>query len=198
MQNLRLLVPFALFAALGLVACENGTNTESDQQAANDSAAQPETETESATQTQTAATTESGQAATESVALTVEESPEHGEYLADQEGRALYMLDADSEGESKCMDECAQQWPPLVAVSEPSAQAAAVEESKLDTIQREDGMQQVTYNGHPLYHYVEDRGPGDASGQEKQDEWGEWYLVTAEGEQLEPQETQRIQDQSQR
>jgi hypothetical protein len=46
---------------------------------------------------------------------------------------------------------------------------------------------QVTYNGHPLYYYVRDLGPGRTTGQHVSDAWGEWYLVTPQGAPLDEQ-----------
>ena len=36
--------------------------------------------------------------------------------------------------------------------------------SKLGTTKRKDGTVQVTYAGHPLYTYVDDKKPGEANG----------------------------------
>jgi predicted lipoprotein with Yx(FWY)xxD motif len=41
---------------------------------------------------------------------------------------------------------------------------------------------QVTYGGWPLYYFVQDQGPGEATGQDKHGFGGEWYLVTPAGE----------------
>lgn len=198
MRNERLIVPFAILAMFGLAACDTGT--ESDQQTAADREdAERETQmaadtagTEQTRETQPAQQTQGmQQSAGEGVALTVEESPQLGEYLADEQGRPVYMLEADSRGESTCTDQCAEQWPPVIAATgQPSAEDPAIEESRLDTIQREDGQQQVTYNGHPLYYYVQDSQMGEPSGQQVRDQWGEWYLVTAQGEPLQKQQGQ--------
>lgn len=44
---------------------------------------------------------------------------------------------------------------------------------------------QITYNGHPLYYYVRNLGPGQTTGQDVTDAWSEWYLVTPGGKPLE-------------
>lgn len=118
--------------------------------------------------------------------LTIANTQEYGPYLADQAGRALYLLEDEPKGQSTCYGQCAEEWPPLLA-SNGSAEAGnpAVREDLIGTIQRRDGSTQVTYNGHPLYYYVRDRGPGQTTGQDFTDQWGEWYLVTAEGRPLE-------------
>lgn len=184
MRNERLWLPLTIVIALGLTACgENGTGTQSDQAATGEETAAPE-ENETGLASEERGT-QQGMAGGEEVALVAEDSPEHGQYLADEEGRAVYLYHADSRGESKCTGQCAEVWPPVVAeTGEPAAQDAAVQEDKLGTIQREDGQQQVTYNGHPLYYYAEDRSPGEATGQGVNNEWA---LVSVEGEPVESQ-----------
>ena len=120
------------------------------------------------------------------VTLKVAQSSEHGTYLADANGRALYLLEADAQGASKCTDACAQAWPPLIAnQGNPTAADASVQANLISTIQRPDGTRQVTYGGHPLYYYAQDQGPGETKGQDLTDQWGEWYLVTPAGKPLE-------------
>jgi predicted lipoprotein with Yx(FWY)xxD motif len=118
--------------------------------------------------------------------LTVRESPEHGQYVADGEGMALYMFEADTRGEgdteavSTCYDDCADAWPPLVAEG---AQAGdQVESDLIGTIERRDGEMQVTYGGWPLYYFVRDEAAGDTNGQDVEGFGAEWYLVSPSGE----------------
>ena len=109
-------------------------------------------------------------------------SPEHGLYLADSNGRALYVLAQDSGGTTSCYDACARVWPPLLATGRvPTAAASAVKQALLSTIARRDGEIQVTYDGHGLYYYQGDDGPGQTNGHHVQYTWGEWYLMSPEG-----------------
>ncbi|HET7321833.1 MAG TPA: hypothetical protein VFI96_05000, partial [Longimicrobiaceae bacterium] len=79
--------------------------------------------------------------------LTVANSPEYGSYLADGQGRALYLFTSDKAGESSCTDACAQAWPPYVtAQGTPTAGSAEVQASLISTVQRADGSTQVVYN----------------------------------------------------
>lgn len=138
--------------------------------------------------------------------LSVQQSDEFGDYLADAEGRALYMFTADTQGEgdtkaeSNCYDACAQAWPPLLkeagmketgeADTEPVIEEAPAMEGKVDasligTIQRTDGTTQITYDGWPLYYYVRDTGPGQTTGQDVEGFGGEWYLVAPDGSKIE-------------
>ncbi|MDQ3511828.1 MAG: hypothetical protein M3414_09160 [Pseudomonadota bacterium] len=136
----------------------------------------------------------------------------HGRYLVDGQGRALYVLENDTDGRG-CTGACLQVWPPLradqsgaAAVRGATAETRALTPAEMpksagapdmpgtdlrvdsiETIERPDGITQMTYNGHPLYHYARDQGSGDSSGHHVQDEWGEWYLVGPEGDLLEEQ-----------
>lgn len=124
-----------------------------------------------------------------SAQLSVEQTREFGPYIADSDGRALYLLEGEADGEADCYAGCAQVWRPFIAPqSSPEAVGPSVQENLIGTVRREDGSAQVTYNGHPLYYYVRDLGPGQATGQDVTDAWGEWYLVTPDGIPLENHE----------
>ena len=51
----------------------------------------------------------------------------------------------------------------------------------LGTITRSDGTKQVTYNGHPLYYFVGDSGPGQTTGQGSDNFGAKWWLVAPAG-----------------
>jgi len=53
--------------------------------------------------------------------------------------------------------------------------------SDLGTITRSDGTKQVTYDGHPLYFFVGDSGPGTAKGQGSDGFGAKWWLVSPAG-----------------
>jgi predicted lipoprotein with Yx(FWY)xxD motif len=108
-------------------------------------------------------------------------SAEHGEILTDGEGRTLYLFTQDAGGASTCSGDCATAWPPFTVEGEAMA-GTGVDQALLGTITRDDGTTQVTYNGHPLYYYAEDINAGDTTGQGVGDVW---YLVNAQGEQVE-------------
>lgn len=118
--------------------------------------------------------------------LGIAQQEPYGKFLADAEGRALYLFTADTQGESSaCYDACAEAWPPLLTTGEPTAVAPAVDTSMIGTIERRDGVRQVTYNGWPLYYYSKDEGAGKATGQDIHSFGGEWYLVSPQGTQIE-------------
>ena len=53
--------------------------------------------------------------------------------------------------------------------------------SDLGTITRSDGTKQVTYDGHPLYYFAGDSGPGTATGQGSDWFGAKWWLVAPTG-----------------
>jgi len=129
------------------------------------------------------AATEPGQPSTGNGAdLNVAESAEHGRYLVDATGKALYMLDKDSGGTSTCSDACSTEWPPLLAAQgTPRGMDEAVRADAIGTTKRTDGTVQVTYAGHPLYHYAKDLAAGQLNGHAEKDAFGAWHLVAPDG-----------------
>jgi hypothetical protein len=59
--------------------------------------------------------------------------------------------------------------------------AGSAKASDLGTITRSDGTKQVTYDGHPLYYFVGDSGPGTATGQGSDNFGAKWWLVSPAG-----------------
>ena len=90
-----------------------------------------------------------------------------GTYLVDADGFLLYTFDKDvaGSGTSACIDACAADRPPMtVATASATLTAGDGITGELGTITRDDGTIQVTYEGKPLYRYVNDTAPGDANG----------------------------------
>jgi predicted lipoprotein with Yx(FWY)xxD motif len=103
--------------------------------------------------------------------------------LVDGKGRALYLWEADTNGTPTCTGACAAAWPP-VTVSGTAQAASGVTQSLLGTVKRADGTEQVTYNGHPLYYFVGDTGPGMAKGQASKAFGADWYVLNAKGSKI--------------
>jgi predicted lipoprotein with Yx(FWY)xxD motif len=97
--------------------------------------------------------------------------------VTNAKGFALYWFAPDTATTSKCNGSCATFWPP---VKGPATAGAGVT-GKLATIKRADGSVQATYNGHPLYTYVGDHAPGQATGNGLNVNGGVWHEVTASG-----------------
>jgi predicted lipoprotein with Yx(FWY)xxD motif len=94
--------------------------------------------------------------------------------VTDGKGLTLYWFVPDTAATSKCNGSCATFWPP---VKGPATAGAGVT-GKLATITRADGSAQATYNGHPLYTYVGDHAPGQATGDGLDVNGGVWHEVT--------------------
>lgn len=117
--------------------------------------------------------------------ISAREMQEFGRILTDEQGRALYILKEDSKDQISCYDACTRTWPPLLAArGKPEADDSAVAQQFLDTVKRADGHLQITYQDRPLYYYVEDEGKQNATGHKVTDVWGEWSLVSPEGQPL--------------
>jgi predicted lipoprotein with Yx(FWY)xxD motif len=105
----------------------------------------------------------------------VAEHPEHGSVLVGPTGMTLYLFTNDAMFASNCAGGCATNWPPLVGGFNAAAGVAPLAgdgvSGMLDLIERADGGMQVTYNGTPLYYWIRDSVPGDATGQGVGDVW---------------------------
>ena len=91
-----------------------------------------------------------------------------GKIYTDSMGMTLYTFDKDSGGMSNCYDKCATAWPPLAAAAD------AMAEGEWTVVERTDGTKMWSYDGHPLYTYVEDKAPGDMTGEGK---GGVWHVA---------------------
>lgn len=120
-----------------------------------------------------------GSAAAPGIALTTGDS-QFGEALFDGERRAIYYFDKETTASSECYGECAAAWPPVLTEGEPVAEGGA-EASLLGTTERDDGTTQVTYDGHPLYYYVDDP-PGEILCHDVEEFGGVWLAVQPDGE----------------
>lgn len=95
-------------------------------------------------------------------------STDAGDALIDPEGFTLYVFSNDTEGTSDCNDRCARTWQPVPG---DAAIDIGVRNDQFDTITREDGSEQLTFNDKPLYRFVDDINPGDARGEGSGDVW---------------------------
>jgi predicted lipoprotein with Yx(FWY)xxD motif len=99
-----------------------------------------------------------------------------GPVLVDGSGQALYRYTPDTGSSSTCTGTCASTWPPDTTTGKP--QADGVNASLLGTTTRPDHTMQVTFDGHPLYRFSGDSGPGQFNGQGSQ---GIWFVVNTAG-----------------
>jgi predicted lipoprotein with Yx(FWY)xxD motif len=95
-----------------------------------------------------------------------------GKILVDEHKMTLYTFDKDEPNQSNCYDKCAQNWPPLAAPADATA------EGEWSVVERTDGTKQWAYDGKPLYLWIQDKAPGDTTGEGKGD--GTWHVAKAE------------------
>jgi predicted lipoprotein with Yx(FWY)xxD motif len=106
---------------------------------------------------------------------------ELGMVLVDSNGMTLYDFHKDKGTTSSCYGACAEAWPPALTEGEPTVGNGAMS-SQLGTTERKDGTMQVTYAGHPLYTFVEDKKPGEANGNDVSAFGAQWYALKGSGE----------------
>jgi predicted lipoprotein with Yx(FWY)xxD motif len=97
--------------------------------------------------------------------------------LTNAAGRTLYWFARDTSTKSACYGSCAAYWPPVTG---PLTAGPGVT-GKLGTIARTGGGTQETYNGHPLYTYIADTGPGQARGNNLNLNGGLWHEMVVSG-----------------
>ena len=96
--------------------------------------------------------------------------------LTNAQGFTLYSFAPDTSTTSKCNGACAQNWPPVKVPTTASGVKGA-----FATIKRSDGSTQLTFRGHPLYTFVGDKSPGQASGNGINAFGGLWHEAPASG-----------------
>jgi predicted lipoprotein with Yx(FWY)xxD motif len=159
-KTVKLAVPAA--SVLAAAACSSAASTSA---AAPASSAPAAGNSAAASTTGTVITTHAGSA---------------GAFLTDGPGRTLYLWAKDTTNMSDCSGACAQAWPPVPATGTLTATGGA-QASDLGTITRSDGTKQASYDGHPLYYFVGDSGPGQTAGQGSDNFGAKWWLVGPSG-----------------
>jgi predicted lipoprotein with Yx(FWY)xxD motif len=100
-----------------------------------------------------------------------------GAVLAGQDGKTLYLFEADKNGKPTCSGDCAAAWPPAIATGNVTVSGDA-DKSKVGSVS---GTKQITYAGHPLYYYVKDTDAEDVYGNGVEAFGAEWYALTPSG-----------------
>jgi predicted lipoprotein with Yx(FWY)xxD motif len=106
-----------------------------------------------------------------------------GTFLVDAKGHTLYLFRKDTTKKSRCSGDCATAWPPLLTTGKPTASGTA-KKSLLGTTKRSDGTTQVTYKGHPVYFFSNDKKAGDTKGQAVNAFGAKWYVVSPAGNKI--------------
>lgn len=97
--------------------------------------------------------------------------------ITDAHGLTLYWFAPDTSTVPKCSGACAAYWPPVLG----TPRAGPGVTGRLGTVSRGGRSVQATYDGHPLYTYIGDNGPGDANGNNLDLNGGLWYEVRVSG-----------------
>jgi predicted lipoprotein with Yx(FWY)xxD motif len=114
---------------------------------------------------------------TDPASISVGDSP-LGTILIGPGGMTLYVFTPDDAGPSTCHDQCAVLWPPVPGDTPIDP---GLDGSMFGTETRPDGMSQLTVNGWPLYMFITDGAPGEATGQGVE---GVWFVVDAAGQMI--------------
>lgn len=106
-----------------------------------------------------------------------------GTVLVDSAGKTLYFNDQDAAGLLHCTGACLQFWVPATA-SSTAVPAGSV--PGLSVLRRpDDGKDQFTYQGRPLYEFRLDAMAGQVNGQDAHDEFGgmsfTWHAAVVAG-----------------
>jgi predicted lipoprotein with Yx(FWY)xxD motif len=113
---------------------------------------------------------------TTAFAVSLKVDPNLGQYLADKDGRTLYIFSNDPAGTDNCTGDCPRYWPVFnVANLTASMLGPGLNFADFGTITSSAGKPQVTYKGWPLYYFAPDgmntESPGQIQGDNKNNVW---------------------------
>lgn len=112
-----------------------------------------------------------------------------GTVVVSKTGLTLYGF-AKDHGSSTCNGSCAKTWVPWIANGTVTVKSGSgLSQTLVGKTKRSNGQYQITYGGHPLYHYVGDKMAGQQNGQDKDQFGGYWYVVSPQGKLLKPSTT---------
>jgi predicted lipoprotein with Yx(FWY)xxD motif len=94
--------------------------------------------------------------------------------LTNAQGLTLYYRTSDKPPSTVCSGGCAGAWPPLLFTGSGAPTSSTQLPGKLTVVVDANGNQ-VEYNGHPLYNFASDTGPGQTNGEGI---GGIWFVCT--------------------
>jgi len=167
------LIILTLFFAVALVACGSSPyGTGSSAGGSTPTTAPTTAPTPTPTTAPTPTPTASSSALLQTATATVQGKSET--ILTDAQGKTLYYFTPDTPTTSACTGGCAQTWPPLLAGGSGAPTSSTTLPGKLTVVTTANGSQ-VAYNGHLLYTYAGDSGPGQTDGEGL---FGKWFIAT--------------------
>jgi predicted lipoprotein with Yx(FWY)xxD motif len=116
-------------------------------------------------------------------AVLATETTDLGTVLVNAEGRTVYDFANDKGSTSTCNGECAHDWMPVAAPGALPASVTGVS-AHLGSTTRDDGTQQLTVAGHPVYTFEGDSAPGQTNGNGITLNGGRWTAVSPNGSPL--------------
>ena len=149
------LITVVLLLTMAIAACGGSTSSGS---------------SSSSTPAATATTASSSKAVVKTTTATVNGKTET--ILTDAQGKTLYYSTSDTATTSACTGVCAKSWPPELTSGTPTSSTALP--GKLSAQTTANGNQ-VQYNGHFLYTFAADGGPGHTRGEGR---LGKWFVAT--------------------
>jgi predicted lipoprotein with Yx(FWY)xxD motif len=167
----------ALAAAATVAACSSAGSSST---AAAPAASTPAASTPAASSPAAAAPASGAAAGASGGTVITTAKSSAGTFLTTGSGKAVYLWVKDTGDMSNCTGACAGAWPPVTTTATATATGGA-KASDIGTITRSDGTKQVTYDGHPLYYFSGDSGPGTATGQGSDGFGAKWWLVSPTG-----------------
>ena len=176
-QRVVLAAAAGVTSALLLTACGSSGNSSSDTNSGAAAAASSDPASSAPAGSGDGEADSMGMATT--TMLMTKEMKGMGTFVTDDKGMTLYRYEMDQASPSKsmCTGDCAKTWMPVMA--QDSVKAMGVEQSLVGSVDRSDGMKQLTLAGRPLYRYMGDAKAGEMNGQAKD---SKWYAVTPAGE----------------
>jgi predicted lipoprotein with Yx(FWY)xxD motif len=101
-----------------------------------------------------------------------------GKVVVNQDGFTLYLFikDGKAPAKSNCNDKCARVWPPALTDGNPTIEGVAAD--LVGSVKRDDGTEQITIGGWPVYTYLGDKKPGAWTGQAVS---GTWFVIDPAG-----------------
>jgi predicted lipoprotein with Yx(FWY)xxD motif len=118
-------------------------------------------------------------AATPGTVLTLNSTKQLGTVVVDGNVNTLYRYDQDSANPptATCLDDCAEDWPPVLVDPAEKPVLEGIDEAAFGTVTRPDGSIQATIGGWPVYRHAESEpGATDGNGVD-----GAWFAVQPDG-----------------
>lgn len=127
-------------------------------------------------------TTKTGAAKARVVTISTRKLPKLGTILVNAKGLTLYMFVPDRRKRVTCVHTCAAIWPPVKLPKGGKIRTTGRAKASLLGNDRDPtGGRVVTYNKWPLYTYLSDKRPGQATGQALKLNGGLWYVLNPSG-----------------